>query len=90
MKSATTYLRKIFSSIKDTAKYDKHIKPNHSQTTTEMLDKRIKKPANTIRKYFYPISHWNKMMDTSKREASFAYTFSDHPKMCKYGIELLP
>lgn len=42
MKSAMTYLRKIFSSIKDTAKYDKHIKPNHSQTTTEMLDMRIK------------------------------------------------
>lgn len=42
MKSATTYLRKIFSSIKDTAKCDKHIKPNHSQTTTEMLDTRIK------------------------------------------------
>lgn len=43
MKSAMTYLRKIFSSIKDTAKYDKHIKPNHSQTTTEMLYMKIKK-----------------------------------------------
>lgn len=42
MKSAKTYLRKIFSSIKESAKYDKHIKPNHNQTTTEMLDMRIK------------------------------------------------
>lgn len=29
-------------------------------------------------------------MDAFKPEASFAYTFSNHPKTCKYAIALLP